>query len=57
MSKRDMIDTIHRLNPTATSDFLASFTEDELLAYLHQLQEIARDRRAQKSGKEPALTA
>ena len=57
MSKREIVDMIHRLNPSATSDFLASFTEEDLLAYLHQLQEIARERRSQKSEKVPALTA
>lgn len=45
MNKRDLIDHIHRLNPTADSDFLRSFSEDDLLAYLHQLQEVEAERR------------
>ncbi len=45
MTKREMVDLIHRLNPTATSEFLARFDEPDLLAYLHQLQELERDRR------------
>ena len=40
MSKQDIIKRIRGLNITADSEFLASFNEDELLAYLHQLQEV-----------------
>lgn len=57
MSKREVIDVIHRMNPTASSDFLANFTEDDLLAYLHQLQEIDRERRFQQTEREPALAS
>ena len=45
MTKRELVDRIRRLNPTAQPEFLAHFTEEDLLAYLHQLQEIARERR------------
>jgi len=54
MSKRDLIDRIRRLNPTAQPAFLASFNEDDLLAYLHQLQEVEREQRLQEQ-VEPAL--
>lgn len=54
MSKRETINHIRRLNPTAQPEFLASFEQDELLAYLHQLQELERDRR-QPVIREPAL--
>jgi hypothetical protein len=57
MSKREVIDVIQRMNPTASSDFLAHFTEDDLLAYLHQLQEIARERRSQQIDRELALAS
>lgn len=45
MSKRETIDRIRRLNPTAMPEFLATFQEMDLLAYLHQLQELDRERR------------
>lgn len=45
MTKREMIDKIRRLNPTAKPDFLADFAEEDLLAYLHQLTEVERERR------------
>jgi hypothetical protein len=44
MSKRETIDLIRHFNPTAQAEFLASFEPVELLAYLHQLQEVERDR-------------
>jgi hypothetical protein len=44
MSKRETIDLIRRFNPTAQPEFLASFEQMDLLAYLHQLQEVERDR-------------
>ena len=44
MSKREAIDQILRVNRGARADFLAGFDRDELLAYLHQLQEVERDR-------------
>ncbi len=54
MNKRELIDQINRLNPTAQPDFLAGFTETELVAYLQQLRELERDRRRQ-GRLEPAL--
>ena len=45
MTKRDIIDSIRRHNPTAEADFLAGFDEDDLLAYLHQLREVETERR------------
>jgi len=43
MSKRDMIDRIRRLNPTARPEFLAAFEEDALLDYLRHLSELEHD--------------
>jgi hypothetical protein len=45
MSKRETIDLIRRFNNTAQPEFLANFDQEDLLAYLHQLQELERDRR------------
>ncbi len=47
MTKRDLIDQIRRQNPTAEPDFLASFSQDDLLAYLQQLREVESERRRQ----------
>jgi len=49
MTKREMIDQIRRFNPTAQPDFLADFQETDLLAYLHQLSEVERERREHKA--------
>ena len=38
-----MIDRIRRINPTAQPEFLASFDEEDLLAYLRQLTELERE--------------
>ncbi len=51
MTKREMIDQIRRLNPTAHPDFLADFQEEDLLAYLHQLSEVERERREHESSE------
>ena len=45
MTKREITEQIRRINHSADEEFLDSFTEDELLAYLHQLKEVERDRR------------
>lgn len=59
MTKRELIDQIHRLNPTAHSEFLADFKEEDLRAYLQQLRELAREhsRRMERTEMEPALVA
>ncbi len=44
MSKRETIDLIRRINPSAQPEFLSHFEQMDLLAYLHQLQEVERDR-------------
>lgn len=44
MNKRETIDRIRHLNPTALPEFLASFEDADLLAYLHQLQELVSER-------------
>ncbi len=41
MSKRELIDRIRLLNPTAPSCFLAKFGETDLSQYLENLQEAA----------------
>lgn len=46
MTKRELIERICRINLSARPEFLATFTERELLAYLHQLQEVAVEQRA-----------
>jgi hypothetical protein len=40
MSKRELIDYICKINRTAKPEFLASFTEDDLNAYLEHLMEL-----------------
>ena len=55
MNKQDIIEHIRRLNPTAPLEFLAGFEEDDLLAYLHQLQEVECERQRQGANLEPAL--
>ncbi|UCD29914.1 MAG: hypothetical protein JSV03_05410 [Planctomycetota bacterium] len=52
MTKREIIDRIRDQNPSADSEFLATFEQEDLLAYLHQLQEVERERRQNKE-KEP----
>ncbi|HOW70732.1 MAG TPA: hypothetical protein PKY77_09035 [Phycisphaerae bacterium] len=59
MTKRELIDQIRMLNPTARSEFLADFEEQDLRAYLQQLRELARERswRLERAEMEPALVA
>ncbi|KPK82864.1 MAG: hypothetical protein AMJ81_09015 [Phycisphaerae bacterium SM23_33] len=38
MTKRELIDEIARLNPTASADFLAEFPASDLTAYLERLK-------------------
>ncbi len=40
MSKRELIDCILEINRSAKPCFLASFSEDELQAYLEHLMEL-----------------
>ncbi len=54
MSKPEIIDRIRRMNPTAKPEFLASFSDEDLLAYLRQLQELQHER-ARRQTREPAL--
>jgi hypothetical protein len=49
MTKRELIERIAKLNPSARPDFLAAFSEDDLLAYLHQLQELAVERQERQT--------
>jgi hypothetical protein len=41
MQKHATIDAIRTLNPTATPDFLETFTDDELSQYLDRLSRVA----------------
>ena len=45
MTKREMIDQILRLNRSAKPVFLAQFSDEQLLAYLHQLKELQYEHR------------
>ncbi len=56
MSKRDMIDRIRRLNPSARPEFLAEFEENDLLDYLRQLSELEHEQMRQAE-RELALQA
>ena len=38
MTKRELIDQITHLNPTATPDFLAAFDDEQLFEYLLHLK-------------------
>ena len=40
MTKRQIIDAIMRINRTARAEFLADFSERELLDYLEHLQTV-----------------
>jgi hypothetical protein len=44
MTKRQLIDSIMRINQSARPDFLSNFSERELLEYLQHLQAVM-DRR------------
>jgi len=43
MSKRELIDCITRINPTAKPEFLAQFDEQELADYLDHLIEAGAE--------------
>ena len=43
MTKQDIIEDIRRHNRSARQEFLVDFKEEELLAYLHQLRNLASD--------------
>ncbi|MGB9624609.1 MAG: hypothetical protein ACPMAQ_07060, partial [Phycisphaerae bacterium] len=47
MSKRELIETIMRLNRSARAEFLAGFSQEELLDYLRQLKELSIERRTE----------
>ena len=54
VSKYELIDHIRRINISASPDFLASFSEEDLRAYFNQLQELQHEL-AQRQEPEPAL--
>ncbi len=41
MKKSDTIEAIQKLNPTASPDFLAGFSNDELGEYLNRLSDMS----------------
>ena len=41
MPKYDTISSIMKLNPTASPEFLAEFTNEELTTYLHRLMRVS----------------
>ncbi len=40
MNKKDLIECIREINRSATPEFLASFSEEQLRAYLDHLMEV-----------------
>ena len=46
MNKRQLVQAIQEINPTATSRFLEQFDEQSLQQYYHRLKDV--DRRAPK---------
>lgn len=57
MSKREIIDHIQKLNATASAEFLARFSDEELLAYLNQLEEVVREQVRRHTEPDVALAA
>jgi len=55
MTKREIIDQIRQLNPTAQADFLASFSDEDLVAYLQQLRDLEREHQLH-AAQEPAMS-
>jgi len=47
MTKRELIEQIMRLNRSARAEFLARFSQEELLDYLRQLRELSIERRTE----------
>jgi hypothetical protein len=45
MNKREIIDQIMRLNRSASPTFLADFSKEELLEYLHVLKDLQFENR------------
>jgi hypothetical protein len=56
VSKCELIDQIRRINTSASPDFLAAFSEEDLRAYFYQLQELEHEL-AQRHEPEPMLVA
>ena len=54
MTKRDIIDRVMDLNPSAKPEFLAEFSHQDLAEYLRHLTEIAAEHHEQ-AFLEPAL--
>ena len=56
MSKREIIDRIMRLNRSARPEFLADFKEEDLRAYMRNLEAVTRSAKGIASAK-PAAAA
>ncbi len=53
VGKYEIIDQIRRINTSASPDFLASFPDEDLLAYFHQLQELQHELAQRQQDPEP----
>ena len=54
MSKREIIDRIMEVNPSARPEFLANFSQESLADYLDHLKEVLAEQHA-PAFLEPAL--
>lgn len=54
MGKKDIIERIQRINPTATTGFLLSFSEPQLQQYLDHLLAVFGEERAPVLAEAPA---
>ncbi len=56
MSKQQLIEAIRTLNPSAATDFLGHFNEQNLQRYLHHLRYTTRPRGAASIWVRPSET-
>ena len=54
MSKREIIDRIMEINPSARPEFLADFSQESLATYLEHLREVLSEQH-EPAFLEPAL--
>lgn len=55
MNRQETIDAIMKLNPSATTEFLESFADDELTRYLARLNERSRQARDEGGRRRHAI--
>lgn len=53
MGKYEIIDHIRRINTSASPEFLATFADEELLAYFQQLQELQHELAQRQQAEAP----